>query len=110
MLSILSLSNLTIEYKLKVVSHSWKSESRVNVNLKLPVKGNEIRVTQNLRVTIWESSHELQARNLSREGIFILGIYKAWALAATVKKVSSQKYTRKHLCWGLFVIRVACYE
>ena len=31
-LSILSLGNLTIEYKLKVVSYSWKSESRVNAN------------------------------------------------------------------------------
>ena len=32
LLSILSLSNLTIDYKLKVVSYCWKSESRVNVN------------------------------------------------------------------------------
>ena len=29
---ILDLSNLTIEYKLRVVSYSWESESRVNAN------------------------------------------------------------------------------
>ena len=73
------LTNLAIEYELRVKIYSWESESRVNIQ----TKNFELRKMRYVLHKIYELpvenlSFDLQDRNLSREGIFMLAMYIAW--------------------------------